>query len=133
MDEIAHQVDLPPTVLDLLGIEIANHFVGQSLLKERIDPYYLSYHGRGVPRAFYTDRSLLCTYLTDVGEFDLIMNRENKLRVQLSPKELEIITSRIQTVTMLTDWAILNDRVWDKRLTAFYKSLYGKKGEGEQH
>lgn len=132
LDEIAHQVDLAPTVLDLLGIEIANHFVGQSLLKERMDPYYLSYHGRGVPRAFYTDRSLLCRYHSDVGDFDLIMDREKMLQTQMSQEKQEMVVSRVETLTTLIDWAILNDRVWDKRLTAFYKSLYEKKSRTEQ-
>ncbi|MFB0565666.1 MAG: LTA synthase family protein [Candidatus Aminicenantaceae bacterium] len=131
VEEIAAQVDIAPTVLDLLGIEIANHFVGQSLLRERNLPYYLAYHGRGDPKAFYIDEHIVVDCYVEKGKFHQVFRREDGKKINVPLKERENILSRIQTLTTLTDWTILNDRIWDKRLTEFYRSLYKKSGNSE--
>lgn len=125
--EIAGQVDIAPTVLDLLGIKIANHFVGQSLMKKRTHPHYLCYHGRGSPKVFYINNSLLGQYDIERKELDFSLDRKNGMKVNVPLKDQENIIYYIQAMTTLTDWAILNDRIWDKQLTKFYKNLYVRK------
>lgn len=126
-NDLAGQIDLAPTVLDLLGIEIANHFVGQSLMKTRVDPYYLGYHGRDNPRSYYVNDSLLCIVNT---ETDLVRSYQKNDGVHtefsLSDQKSEEIISRVKDYVKLIDWAIFNDRIWDKRIEDFYKILYKK-------
>ena len=126
-NDVAGEIDLAPTVLDLLGIEIANHFVGQSLMKTRVDPFYLGYHGRDNPRSYYVNDSLMCIVNT---ETDIIRSYKKKegahQEFSLSDQKREEILSRVKDFVKLTDWAIFNDRIWDKRIEAFYKIFYKK-------
>ena len=128
VEEISGQIDLAPTVLDLLGIEIANHFVGESLMKKRASPFYLSYHGRDDPRAYYVDNSFLSSLNTDTKDMD-VFDRESGLKIKISTEKQAGIVSSVQDLVKLTDWAIFSDRIWDERLTEFYKRLYVRKKE----
>lgn len=127
VEDIAGQIDLPPTVLDMLGIKIANHFVGQSLIRQRKPTYYLAYHGRDFPHSYYLDDSLFCTVNTDRG-YVRAFQRKDSRSVDLSEDQRRKVTSSIQDMFQLADWAIFNDHIWDRRLDEFYKKLY-RKGE----
>lgn len=128
VEEIAGQVDLPPTVLDMLGINIANHFVGQSLVSQRQPTYYLAYHGRDFPHSYYLDDSLFCTVNTDRG-YVRAFRRKDSRSVDLSEEQRRKVISSIQDMFQLADWAIFNDHIWDQRLDKFYKKLYRKGGQ----
>jgi len=125
VEEIAGQVDIAPTVLDLLGIQVANHFVGQSLLQKRISPFYLSYHGRDDPVIFFSNESLLFRYNLEKENF-LVFDRKKGRKINLTSSECQKIISTIREMVTLGDWSIYNDKIWDPQIDKFYKSLYKK-------
>ena len=125
IDEVAGQVDIAPTVLDLLGIQVANHFVGQSLLQKRISPSYLSYHGRDDPVVFFSNESLLFRYNLEKENF-LVFDRKKGRKINLTSSECQKIISTIREMVTLGDWSIYNDKIWDPQIDKFYKSLYKK-------
>ncbi len=123
--EIGGQVDIAPTVLDLLGIQIATPFVGQSLLQKRMTPFYLSYHGRDNPSVFFSSESLLLRYNLENEQCEAF-DRKNGERVDLSPSERQKIISTIREMVTLGDWSFFNDKIWDPKINQFYKNLYKK-------
>lgn len=127
VDELAAQIDLAPTVLDLLNIKIANPFIGQSLFRPRSSPYYLAYHGGNVPLVNYFDQSKFCRYDVDKNSFFPFQRKRDGRRIKVDPREGRLIISKIRQMLSLVDWCIYNDRIWDPRLDRFYKTLYQKK------
>jgi len=125
VEEVAGQVDIAPTVLDLLGIEIADPFVGQSLARKRKDSFYLAYHGRDEPWVFYYDESLLCRYNFENGR---LSSFDRKRGVETRPDEGERgrIIAKVRRMLTLGDWSIDNDRIWDRKIDGFYRNLYRK-------
>ncbi len=123
--DVAGQVDLAPTVLDMLGIRAANPFVGRSLLRKADSPFYLAYHGRGAPMVRYYDQETFCCYHTLKGDL-WVYGRKDGLPFEVSPDRRSRIIANITATLDLGDWAIYNDRIWDRRLEEFYRALYGK-------
>jgi len=71
---------------------------------------------------------LVARFDVEKEDFDLFFTREDRSRINVIGDDRETILFRIQTMLTLIDWAILNNRIWDGRLTEFYRGLH-KKGE----
>jgi hypothetical protein len=125
VSDIAGQVDLAPTVLDLLDVHIANAFVGRSLLRKGDSPFYLAYHGRDAPMVRYYDATSFCCYNTAKNNL-WVYDRKDGRSITLPPDARRRIVSNIRTTLDLGDWAIYNNRVWDRKIDDFYKSLFGR-------
>jgi hypothetical protein len=125
VEDIGGQVDIVPTALDMLGIRIANPFVGQSLLQPRTSPSYLCYHGRDNPSVFWVDQSRLYSYSLESERFQAF-ERTSGQKVEVEPAERERVISRIKEFVVLGDWSFANDRIWDPKLDVFYRNLFRK-------
>jgi hypothetical protein len=125
VSEIAGQVDIAPTVLDMLDIHIANPFIGRSLLKKSVTPFYLAYRGRNNPQVWYYDEISFCAYNTAENKLR-VYDRKNGRPIDLPQDRRRQIVTNIETTLDLGDWAIYNDRIWDPKINDFYKSLFEK-------
>ena len=125
VSDIGGQVDLAPTVLDLLDIHIANAFIGRSLLRKGDSPFYLAYHGRESPMVRYYDSTSFCSFHTVKNNLR-VFDRKSGRPIALPPDARHRIISNIRTTLDLGDWAIYNNRIWDRKIDDFYKSLFGR-------
>lgn len=122
VDDLAGQIDLAPTVLDMLNIRVANPFIGRSLLRRQDSAFYLAYHGRDVPWVRYYDRDLFCSYNVNTRVL-LGFGRKSGRPREIPADRADDVVARIRKTLDLGDWAIYNNRVWDPRINDFYKAL----------
>jgi arylsulfatase A-like enzyme len=133
---IGSQIDIAPTILDLLGIKVINHFQGQSLLNKGLNyqntamystnPYLgcMSAYRQGdykIMKRFYKDDNLFYNLAKDRGEWNNLKNQENQLYSQYDQTVSKIYLSQYDLYH--------NDKFWSDSLQqAFEQSIKLKKG-----
>lgn len=101
IDEVASQVDLLPTVLDLLDLSAVHHSVGRSLLRASSDPIFFCLQKQQIG-LLQKDQKIL------IGEkkeqYDLSRDPDEKSPVTPTDKTCEQLQSYFQSVEKIEHW-----------------------------
>ncbi len=114
----ANQFDIGPTILDLVGIETANHFVGHSLLRKNTQKTNSSFFTKHTQAIFERDSLRVHIPLEQskksMGQiFNRLTDpRESHNIASKHPALLDSLITYAQDRTDLNAWIIENNRLW---------------------